>query len=114
MKTMAQVQAETLDDDVKRIVGAEQFANDWLLVTMNDQESYEMLMAEVKTRDSVADISDALRGEWEELAEQVVNLVEEKISPTASLLIAQMLQGQGSLPFDIIARQAIKSYEETL
>jgi hypothetical protein len=40
-----------------------------------------------------------------------VELVEEKISDTASLFIAQMLQGQGSTPFDIIARRVIELKE---
>lgn len=85
---------------------AEQFANDWLLVAENDYDTYRSLLEQ--EGDSVAVISNNLRLEWEELAGQVVELVEENISPTAGLFIAQMLQGQGSTPFDLIARRVLE------
>ena len=88
---------------------AEQFADNWLLVAENDYETYRELL-EIEG-DNVATISDKLREEWEYLAEQVTELVEREISPTASLFIAQMLQGQGSLPFDLIARRVIELKE---
>lgn len=88
---------------------AEQFADNWLLVAENDYETYRELL-EVEG-DTIASISDKLREEWEYLAEQVTELVEERISPTASLFIAQMLQGQGSLPFDLIARRILELKE---
>ena len=113
MSTLAEVQADTLHDDVKRIVVADQFANDWLLVAMNDADSYSELMSDAMFYNNTPELSDKLRGEWERLAEQVTELVAEHISPTASLYIAQILQGQGSLPFDIIAREALNSYNET-
>ena len=108
---MAQVQADTLHDDVKRIVIADQFATDWLLVAENDYSTYTALMEEAQDK-SVSELSDSLRSDYEYLAEQVVELVEEKISPEASLLIAQLLQGQGSLPFDIIARHVISNIKQ--
>lgn len=89
---------------------AEQFANDWLLVAENDFNSYRELLE--MDGDNVATISDQLREEWEQLTEQVVELVEENISPIAGLFIAQMLQGQGSYPFDIIARRVLEMKEE--
>lgn len=88
-----------------RLITAEQFAEDFLLVMENDYEAYTSLMATVKESEGVADLSDTLREEWETLAEQVSELVTEKVSEIAGLLIAQLLQGQGSLPFDIIAKQ---------
>lgn len=88
---------------------AEQFASDWLLVAENDYNSYKNLLQ--IEGDGVATISDQLREEWEQLAEQVVELVEENISPTAGLFIAQMLQGQGSTPFDLIARRVLELKE---
>lgn len=103
-KSLAQVQAETMSDDVRRIVLAEQFAEDWLLVADNDFDTYNALREEANALETVS-LSDKLRGDWEFLAEQVVETVRENISETASLFIAQMLQGQGSLPFDIIARE---------
>jgi hypothetical protein len=105
MTSLAQVQAETLDDSVKRLVIAEQFANDFTLVMMNDYEAYSELMNDTRNSDSMVELSEKLREEYETLTAQIVELVEEKVSPIASLLIAQLLQGQGSLPFDLIAKQ---------
>ncbi len=105
MTSLAQVQAETLDDSVKRLVIAEQFANDFTLVMMNDYEAYSELMNDTRNSDSMVELSEKLREEYETLTAQIVELVEEEVSPIASLLIAQLLQGQGSLPFDLIAKR---------
>ena len=113
MSTLAQVQADTMSDDVKRIVVADQFANDWLLVAMNDADSYSELISDAMFYNNTAELSDKLRGDWEYLAEQVTELTAEHISPSASLFISQILQGWGSLPFDIIARQAKALHEES-
>lgn len=88
-----------------RTVIAEQFAEDFLLVMMNDYDAYSELMNDTKSSETIAELSDKLREEYETLVEQIVELVEDKVSPIASLLIAQLLQGQGSLPFDLIAKQ---------
>lgn len=117
MNTMAQAQAETLSDDVRRIVLAQEFAEDWLLVAQNDGETYEQLVENAKDAVNAGRVSplvvlsDGLREEWEHLAEQVTDLVRENISETASLFIAQLLKNQGSLPFDIIARQTLDEVE---
>jgi len=111
MSSLAQVQADTLDDSVTRIVIAQQFANDFTLVMMNDYDSYTELMADLKDSEGIVQLSDKLRGEWETLAEQVTDLVTDKVSPIAGLLIAQLLQGQGSLPFDLIAKQLREGQE---
>ena len=113
MNTLAQIYAATMSDEVKRLVIADQFAQDWLLVAMNDADQYSQLISDAMFYNNTPELSDKLRGDWEHLAEQVTELVAERLSPTASLFIAQILQGQGSLPFDIIAREAIKTYEET-
>lgn len=60
----------------------------------------------------MSEISDNLRQEWEQLAEQVIELVEENISPIAGMFISQILQGQGSRPFDIIARRVLEMKAE--
>ena len=97
---------------------AHQFANDWLLVTENTREQCEELHANAKEImetypfSPVVILSDKLREEWETLAEQVKDLVSEQISETAGLYIAQMLQGWGSYPFDIIARHTIERVKE--
>ena len=94
-----------------RVTLAEQFAEEWLLVAMNDYDTYRQLMEDAESGDTIA-LADKLREEWETLAEQVTELVEEKISPTASLFIGQWLQGQGQLPFDLIAREVIATSKE--
>lgn len=88
-----------------RTITAEQFAEDFLLVMMNDYDAYSELMNDTKSSETIAELSDKLREEYETLTAQIVELVEDKVSPIASLLIAQLLQGQGSLPFDLIAKQ---------
>jgi hypothetical protein len=72
---------------------------------MNDYEAYTELMDDTKNSEGIVQLSDTLRGEWETLAEQVSEIVTEQVSEIAGLLIAQLLQGQGSLPFDLIAKQ---------
>ena len=105
MTSLTQQQADTLDDSVTRLIVARQFANDFWLVMQNDYDAYTELMADTKASDSVVQLSDLLRNDWETLAEQVTELVTEQVSEIAGLLIAQVLQGQGSLPFDLIAKQ---------
>jgi hypothetical protein len=109
MSTLAQVQADTLDQDVKRLVISDWFAENWLMVAENDRDSYERLQFEAEYHDSIASMGDQLRNDWERLAEQVTELTAEHISPSASLFISQILQGWGSLPFDIIAKQVKES-----
>jgi hypothetical protein len=94
-----------------RAIMAQQFADEWLLVAMNDYDHYSYLMEEASNGDTIA-LSDKLREEWESLAEQVTELVEKHISPEASLFIGQWLQGQGSLPFDLIAREVMATKKE--
>jgi len=96
--------------DTRKVI-AEQFAEEWLLVAMNDHDTYRELMREAGEGDTIT-LADKLRDEWEQLAEQVTELVAEKISPTASLFIGQWLQGQGQLPFDLIAREVMARKEE--
>lgn len=99
-----------MEKDTRQVI-AEQFAEEWLLVAMNDYDTYRELMREAGEGDTIA-LADKLRDEWEQLAEQVTELVAEKISPTASLFIGQWLQGQGQLPFDLIAREVMASKAE--
>ena len=105
MTSLAQQQASTLEESVTRIVIAEQFIKDFLLVMMNDYEANTELMDDTKNSEGVVQLSDTLREEWETLAEQVTELVTEQVSEIAGLLISQLIKGQGSLPFDLIAKQ---------
>lgn len=99
-----------METQEKEMTYAEQFANDWLLVAENDYDTYCSLLA--GEGETMSEISDNLREEWEQLAEQVSELVEENISPIAGMFISQMLQGQGSRPFDIIARRVLEMKAE--
>jgi gas vesicle protein len=102
-----ETQTETVSDMAKRFILAEQFATEWLMVAENIEETQAELMQDAQEAEGVADLSNKLSDEWETLAEQVMDLVTDKISETAGLFIGQMLKGQGSLPFDIIARQTL-------
>ena len=95
----------------ERQVMAQQFADEWLLVAMNDYDTFRELMEEAEEGDTIA-LADKLREDWERLAEQVKELVEKNISPIASLFIGQWLQGQGQLPFDLIAREVMAKKRE--
>lgn len=94
-----------------RKILAREFANEWLDVAMNDYNSFTELMNDTCSLDNIQ-LADKLRQDWENLAEQVTDLVEEHISPSAALFIGQWLKGQGILPFDLIARAARAKYEE--
>ena len=96
----------------EREVLAHYFADEWLMVTENTYEQFEELMNDAKEAESMVALSSKLQEEWERLAEQVSDLVEEQISETASLYIRQLLQGWGSYPFDIIARRALEKKAE--
>jgi hypothetical protein len=98
-------------ESFERTIMAQQFADEWLLVAMNDYDSYSSLIQEANNGDVIA-LADKLRDEWETLAEQVTELVAEHISPTASLFIGQWLQGQGQYPFDLIAREVMARKNE--
>lgn len=96
----------------ERDIIAHYFADEWLMVTENTQEQFDLLMKDVENSDSMVALSSKLQDEWEQLAEKVSDLVEENISETASLYIKQLLQGWGSYPFDLIAKRAIEKRAE--
>ncbi len=91
-------------EETRREVLADYFAEEWLMVTENTQEQHDLVMEYARESESMVELSDKLRDEWETLASQITALVEEKMSETASLYVAQLLQGWGSYPFDKIAR----------
>lgn len=92
----------TIEINTRDIV-AEQFAEDYLLIAMNDYDTYTELSA--KRELNTASLSKVLQDEWEELIEQVSDLVTKNISPIASDFILQILNSNGSLPFDKIAKR---------
>ena len=92
-------------------VVAEQFANDWLLVIENDQESWTQLVNDVKSMgcDLIATTA-YLREEWDVLIDQMETQVS-KISDVAGLLLRQMLV-MGDRPFELIANHVISTVKE--
>ena len=92
----------TIEVNTRDIV-AEQFADDYLLIAMNDYETYSELSS--KRELNTASLSKVLEEEWEELLQQVSDLVTRDISPIARDFILQMLSNNGSLPFDKIAKR---------
>lgn len=90
---------------------AEQFANDWLLVIENDQESWNQLIDDVKSMDcNVISTTAYLREEWDVLIDQIETQVS-KISDVVPLLIRQLLV-MGDRPFELIANHVISSIKE--
>ena len=92
---------------------AEQFANDWLLVIENDQESWTQLIEDVKSMDCDLIATTAyLREEWDVLVDQMASAVEDKVSEIGALLLRQMLL-TGDYAFQLIANHVISSIKET-
>lgn len=91
---------------------AEQFANDWLLVIENDQDSWNQLVEDVKSMgcDLIATTA-YLREEWDVLVDQMASAVEDKVSEIGALLLRQMLLS-GDYAFQLIANQVISSIKE--
>ena len=91
---------------------AEQFANDWLLVIENDQDSWNQLVEDVKSMDCHLISTIAyLREEWDVLIDQMETQVS-KISDVAGLLLRQMLV-MGDRPFELIANHVISTVKES-
>jgi len=93
---------------------AEAFANDWLLVIENDQDSWNQLVDDVKklNYDPIATTA-YLREEWDVLVDQMAGAVEDKVSDIGALLLRQMLAGYGDHAHQLIANHVISSIKET-
>ena len=91
---------------------AEQFANDWLLVIENDQDSWNQLVEDVKSMECDLIATTAyLREEWDVLVDQMASAVEDEVSEIGALLLRQMLV-TGDYAFQLIANQVISSIKE--
>lgn len=97
----------------ERVIIAEQFAEDYLLVVDNDREMYQAHLDKAKNYPIMATLSDKYREGYDNLIAQVSDLIEREISEEASLLIRQIAGNAGSLAFDLIARNyLVKAKEE--
>ena len=87
-------------------------ADEWMIVTENTHDQAEQLYREAREAESMVELSEKLRDEWETFAHQVTDLVEEHLGEPACLYVGQLLKGWGTYPFDIIARRAIEKVRE--
>ena len=80
-------------------IASQQFAEDYLLVMMNDQTSYNHLMMWADGR-SVYDLAELLRDDYEERIDAEIGTKDT----ATNLLMRQLLLGWGTAPFILIAR----------
>lgn len=99
-----------LDEIEKSKVIAEWFADTWLLVAENDFEMWSELRDDAQGK-TVAELSDLLREEYEKVAEETIDFVEDKNK--FGWFLREFLQGWGSAPFDIIAKRVLDTLKES-
>ena len=80
-------------------IASEQFAEDYLLVMMNDQASYDVLMMWADGR-NVSDFAELIREDYEERIDTKIGTKDT----ATNLLMRQLLLGWGIEPFMKIAR----------
>jgi hypothetical protein len=93
-----------LDQREQSKIASQQFADDYLLVMMNDQDAYNEIMSQSKELETYQ-LAEWLLDEYEIAMDQVTRSASEKVSEIASLLANQLLLGWGIEPFMIIARE---------
>jgi len=86
-----------------------QFVQDYTLITDNDRMAYRsmQMLLNQKGAHNVPWLSDKLRENFENQISEVVERERRRGNETTADLIAQMLIGYGSDPFDDIARYYI-------
>jgi hypothetical protein len=80
-------------------IASQQFAEDYLLVMMNDQASYNVLMMWADGRDAY-DLAEIIREDYEERIDAEIGTKDT----ATNLLMRQLLLGWGIEPFIYIAR----------
>ena len=91
--------------DMNQPQATHQFAEDYILVTENDQDSYrEILDMEETQTGNMSGLSDRLREQFESYISEVAERERENGHEVGALLISQMLIGWGSGTFDQIAK----------
>lgn len=99
----------TMNERQKMAAVADNYANDYTLVTDNDSDSYHAIMEMPETQaHNMSGLSDRLKTEFETYISEVVERERENGHETGALLISQMLIGMGSTTFDIIARHYLQ------
>jgi hypothetical protein len=80
-------------------IASQQFAEDYLLVMMNDQASYNVLMMWADGRNAY-DLAELIREDYEERVDAEIGTKDT----ATNLLMRQLLLGWGIEPFIYIAR----------
>jgi hypothetical protein len=80
-------------------IASQQFAEDYLLVMMNDQASYNVLMMWADGRNAY-DLAEIIREDYEERVDAEIGTKDT----ATNLLMRQLLLGWGIEPFIYIAR----------
>jgi putative heme iron utilization protein len=85
----------------------EQFINDYTMVMDNNFTHYRLAMQMVEeNQKSISKISDTLREQYENAISAVIER-ERKINEVTADLLAEILLGWGSAPFDDLAKHYI-------
>ena len=91
--------------DMNQPQATHQFAEDYILVTENDSDSYHEIMDMPELlAGNMSGLSDRLRDEFETYISQVAEREREAGHEAGALLISQMLIGWGAGTFDQIAK----------
>ena len=101
--------------DMNQPQATHQFAEEYILVTENDQDSYrEILDMEETKAGNMSGLSDRLREQFESYISEVAERERENGHEVGALLISQLLIGWGSGTFDQIAKHylALKTESE--
>ena len=86
---------------------AQQFADDYLLIAMNDQKTYNRLMSWADGREAYA-LAELIKTDYEE---EMANIIGEKDTPR-HWMARQHLLCWGIEPFILIARDVLVSKAE--
>lgn len=101
--------------DMNQPQATHQFAEDYILVTENDQDSYrEILDMEETQTGNMSGLSDRLREQFESYISEVAERERENGHEVGALLISQLLIGWGSGTFDQIAKHYLALKTESV
>jgi hypothetical protein len=96
---------DSMNLDMNQPQATHQFAEDYILVTENDSESYHEIMEMPELlAGNMSGLSDKLREQFEGYISEVAERERENGHEAGALLISQMLIGWGAGTFDQIAK----------
>jgi hypothetical protein len=82
------------------------FVNDYLLVMENDEDAWRDLQETARRSESISELADTLREEWDTYVDQVATLAEKEWGndAPATLLVRQIMGGWGDSEWFAIAK----------